>query len=334
MNNKISIIGAGSWGTTLSIVLAQKGLDVTLHGVFREHNLKMIEEKENRDFLSGAKFPANLKIAETLETAMMADIIVIAIPVKYIRTALRPLLDLKIDLRKKIFVSISKGIEAKSLKRVSQVIHEILGNVPVAVLSGPNIAKEVLRGVPSTAVIACKDKRLAMRLQKVFNTDKFRVYTHNDIIGVELAAALKNVVAIACGIADGMGFGTNTKAALLTRGLVEITRLGKKLGARADTFWGVSGLGDLATTCFSTDSRNRFVGQEIGGGKNIKDILSGMETVAEGLETVKSAYMLSRKLKIDMPISCAVYDIVYKNKPLEIAVKGLMHRALKPEKVD
>jgi len=333
MNNKISIIGAGSWGTTLAITLARSGKDVRLHSVFREHNLKMIEEKENRDFLSGAVFPDSLKIAETLKEALESDVIVIAIPVKYIRTALKPWKKANVDLGKKVFVSISKGIEAKSLKRVSQLVVEMLGKVNVAVLSGPNIAKEVLRGVPSTAVIACKNKKLAAQLQVVFNTDNFRVYTHDDIAGVELAGALKNVIAIACGIADGMGFGTNTKAALLTRGLAEITRLGKKLGAKSDTFWGVSGLGDLATTCFSTDSRNRFVGQQIGKGKDIQEILSGMAMVAEGLETVKSAYMLSRKLKIEMPIACAVYEIVYKNKPLDKAVGDLMHRTLKPEKM-
>jgi glycerol-3-phosphate dehydrogenase (NAD(P)+) len=334
MNNKISVIGAGSWGTTLAIILARKGLDVRLCSVFREHNLRMQEEKENRDFLSGAKFPPGLLVAESIEEALSSDIVVIAVPVKYVRSALAPVKKLKIDLRKKVFVSISKGIEAKSLKRVSQIIVEELGNVNVAVLSGPNIAKEVLAGVPSTAVIASKSKKTAALLQSVFTTEKFRVYAHDDVTGVELAGALKNVVAIACGIADGMGFGTNTKAALLTRGLVEITRLGKKMGAHAATFWGVSGLGDLATTCFSPHSRNRFVGEEIGKGKKIEDILSSMETVAEGLETVKSAYRLSKKLKIDMPIACEVYNVIYRHKPAGRAVRDLMQRTLKAEGVD
>ena len=334
MKEKISVIGAGSWGTTLAIILARKGLDVTLCSVFREHNLRMQEEKENHDFLQGAKFPPALLVAETVAEALSSDIIVIAIPVKYIRTALAPVKKLKIDLRKKVFVSISKGIEAKSLKRVSQIIVEELGRVKVAVLSGPNIAKEVLAGVPSTAVIASNSKKTAARLQAVFTTDTFRVYAHDDVVGVELAGALKNVVAIACGIADGMGFGTNTKAALLTRGLVEITRLGKKMGAHAATFWGVSGLGDLATTCFSSHSRNRFVGEEIGRGKNIEEVLTGMSMVAEGLETVKSAYHLSKKLKIDMPIACEVYNIIYRHKPAGRAVRDLMQRALRAEGVD
>ena len=334
MKKKISVIGAGSWGTTLAIVLARKGLDVTIASVFREHNLRMQEEKENHDFLQGAKFPPALAVAETVEAALSSDIIVIAIPVKYIRTVLAPVKKLKISLHEKVFVSISKGIEAKSLKRVSQIIEEELGKVKVAVLSGPNIAKEVLAGVPSTAVVACRDKKIAAGLQVIFTTDNFRVYTHGDIIGVELAGALKNIVAIACGIADGMGFGTNTKAALLTRGLVEITRLGKAMGAKPSTFWGVSGLGDLATTCFSPHSRNRFVGEAIGKGKKIKDILSGMEMVAEGLETVKSAYRLSKKLKIDMPIVCEVYNVIYRHKPAGRAVRDLMQRALKAEGVD
>jgi len=334
MKNKISVIGAGSWGTTLAIVLARKGLDVTLASVFREHNLRMQEAKENRDFLQGAKFPPGLRVAETIEEALSSDIIVVAIPVKYIRTALVPVKKSKIDLSKKVFVSISKGIEAKSLKRVSEIIVEVLGKVDVAVLSGPNIAKEVLNDVPSTAVIAGKNKKTIKYLQNIFTTENFRVYAHDDIAGVELAGALKNVVAIACGIADGMGFGTNTKAALLTRGLVEITRLGKKMGAKPQTFWGVSGLGDLATTCFSPHSRNRTVGEAIGRGKKIEEVLSGMEMVAEGLETVKSAYRLSKKLKIDMPIVCEVYKIIYRHKPVDSAVRDLMRRTLKAESVD
>jgi glycerol-3-phosphate dehydrogenase (NAD(P)+) len=334
MKSKISVIGAGSWGTTLAIVLARKGLNVTISSVFREHNLRMQEAKENRDFLQGAKFPDALTVSGTVEEALSSDIIVVAIPVKYIRAALMLVKKSKIDLSKKVFVSISKGIEAKSLKRVSQIIAEELGKVNIAVLSGPNIAKEVLNNLPSTAVIASNNKKIVTYLQNVFTTENFRVYAHDDIAGVELAGALKNVIAIACGIADGMGFGTNTKAALLTRGLVEITRLGKKMGAKPKTFWGVSGLGDLATTCFSPHSRNRSVGEEIGRGKKVEDVLLGMDMVAEGLETVKSAYRLSKKLKIDMPIACEVYNVIYRHKPAGRAVRDLMQRTLKAEGVD
>ena len=334
MKEKICVIGAGSWGTTLAIMLAKKGLDTSLHSVFHDHNLKMIEHKENRDFLPQAKFPPALKIIPTLDKALQGNIIIVAIPVKYIRRALLPIQKKKINFKGKIFVNVSKGIESESLKRVSQIIVEGLGRVDLAVLSGPNIAKEVLSGVPSTAVIAAHDQKIARRLQKIFTTPRFRVYTHTDVVGVELCGALKNIIAIACGISDGLGFGANTKAALLTRGLVEITRLGKKLGAHTQTFWGVSGLGDLATTCFSSHSRNRFVGEEIGKGKSLKEILGSMAMVAEGIETTRSAYLLAQKLKVDMPITKEVYNIIYKNKPLKKAVDDLMRRGLKPESVE
>ncbi|MCP4652971.1 MAG: NAD(P)-dependent glycerol-3-phosphate dehydrogenase [Candidatus Omnitrophica bacterium] len=333
MKDKISIIGAGSWGTTLAVIFAKNQIDVTLCSVFKEHNRAMVKDRENRLFLKGAKFPNNLKIAPSLKQALEGQVIVIAIPVKYLRSFTKKIKKQKIKFSKKTFISVSKGIEAKSLKRVSQILTEELGKVNLAVLSGPNIAKEVLRGVPSTAVVACKSQILAKRLQRLFTTPTFRVYAHKDVIGVELGGALKNIIAIACGIADGLGFGTNTKAALVTRGLAEITRLGKRLGAVPQTFWGISGLGDLATTCFSSDSRNRFVGEQLGKGKKIKDILDRMEMVAEGLETVKSAYNLSKKLNVDMPITKEVYSMVYQNKSSKKAVNDLMKRALKAERV-
>ncbi|MBU0897233.1 MAG: NAD(P)-dependent glycerol-3-phosphate dehydrogenase [Candidatus Omnitrophica bacterium] len=341
MKKEVSIIGAGSWGTTLAVILSRKGVNVQLHSVFREHNLKMQRMRENRLFLKGVKFPTHLKINQSLKSTLENEIIVIAIPVKFVRGILRKIKRSNPSFENKsspcaqrlgkIFLSVSKGIEVKTLKRVSQIIEEELGTVFVAVLSGPNIAKEVLAGVPTVSVIACKDKRIARKLQILFSTPTFRVYFHQDIIGVELGGALKNIIALACGISDGLGLGTNTKAALVTRGLVEIIRLGVKMGANPQTFWGISGLGDLTTTCFSPYSRNRFVGEGIGEGKKLSDILKKMGMVAEGIETIKAAFCLSEKLGVDMPITREIYRVLYKNKSPKKAVGDLMGRSLKGE---
>lgn len=333
MKQKISIIGAGSWGTTLGIIFSKKGLAVQLHSVFRDHNLKMQRERENRLFLKGVKFPGRLEVASSLEEALKNKIVIIAIPVKFIPRTLKKIKKYKYFCKSNTFVSVSKGIEAKSLKRVSQLIERELSTSNVAVLSGPNISHEVLKGIPSASILACKNKHIGKRLQFLFNTPTFRVYLHKDIAGVELGGALKNIIAISCGISDGLGFGTNTKAALVTRGLVEVTRLGEKLGASVSTFWGISGLGDLVTTCFSPYSRNRSVGEEIGRGKKLSDILRNMEMVAEGVETVKSVFRLSKELGVDMPIARQVYSVLYKGKSPKKAVADLMSRPLKTERI-
>jgi glycerol-3-phosphate dehydrogenase (NAD(P)+) len=214
---------------------------------------------------------------------------------------------------------------------MSEVIHDELGNIKLAVLSGPTIAHEVAREIPSTAVIASYDKNLRKYLQGIFMTERFRIYTNEDVIGVELGGSLKNIIAIACGISDGLGFGTNTKAALLSRGLVEISRLGQAMGAKVRTFSGLSGLGDLVTTCISPYSRNRFVGEQIGKGKTLKQIKAHMQMVAEGIPTAKSAYRLSLKYKVEMPIIREVYRVLYENKSPLKAVKDLMTREKKEE---
>ncbi|MFH1504039.1 MAG: NAD(P)H-dependent glycerol-3-phosphate dehydrogenase [Candidatus Omnitrophota bacterium] len=333
VREKISIIGAGSWGTTLAIVLSKKGIAVELHSMFAEHNLQMRKERQNRLFLKGAKFPSTLSVNPCLKETLKNEVIIIAIPVKYLRSSLKKIKAQKISFKNKIIVSISKGIEAKSLKRVSQIIKEELSAPAIAVLSGPNIAKEVLAGVPSAAILACSNKNFGEKLQVLFTNPVFRVYLCGDITGTELGGALKNIIAIACGISDGLGFGANTKAALVTRGLTEITRLGKKLGAVSSTFWGISGLGDLVTTCFSPYSRNRSVGEQIGKGKKLTEIISKMKMVAEGVETIKSAYLLSKKLNIDMPITREVYNVLYKDKSPKKAVADLMTRPLKAERI-
>ena len=333
MKESLSIIGAGNWGTTLAITLSLKGLSVDLHSVFEEHNIQMQEERVNNLFLKGKRFPPSLTITKTLEDALKNDIIIIAIPVKFISSVLKKIKKHKVSLKNKIFVSVSKGIESKSLRRVSQMIKDELDILNIAVLSGPNIANEVINNVPSAAILACKNKKIGHRLQILFTNPTFRVYYHKDIIGVELGGALKNIIALSCGISDGLGFGTNTKSALVTRGLAEITRLGRALGANPITFWGISGLGDLTTTCFSAYSRNRIVGEQIGKGRKLDDIIKDMNMVAEGVETVKAAFKLSRKLNIDMPITKEVYSVLYKGKSPKKAVEDLMTRPLKTEKI-
>ena len=228
--------------------------------------------------------------------------------------------------RKCAYLSVSKGIEIGSLKRISEIIREELGNIRLAVLSGPTIVHEIAEGKPATAIIASGNSDLAKSLQDVFMSESFRIYTSSDVSGVELGGSLKNVIAIACGISDGLGLGTNAKAAILSRGLAEISRLGAKMGAEVKTFSGLSGLGDLVTTCTSPYSRNRSVGEQIGKGKSLAAIRKNMRMVAEGVPTAKSAYMLSRKFSVDMPITEQVYAVLYKKKDPLLAVKDLMSR--------
>lgn len=326
----ITVIGDGGWGTTLALHLIKRNYHVTLWGPFPEYIQEMKRTKENRKFLHSIKLPAALKLTSNLAEALASgQLIVFATPSQYARATLKKIK--QHNIRGKIFLSVTKGVEEKTLLRMSEIFKQELGSVSVAVLSGPTIAREVALGIPTTAVIASKNKNLAETLQTIFNSNTFRIYTNTDVIGVELGGSIKNVVAIACGICDGLKFGTNTKAAIVTRGLAEMARLGVALGAREKTFSGLTGLGDLATTCFSPQSRNRSVGQLIGEGRPIKKILSSMDMVAEGVETVKGVYSLSRKLKIPMPITEAVYNILYKNKKPLQAVTSLMSRQTKAE---
>jgi len=327
---KIAILGDGGWGTTLAILLAQKGLNVTLWGAFANYSKIMAKTRKNPKFLPGASIPRQIEVTGDLKKATLdKDIIVLAIPSQYTRQVLKKVKDSFNS--KAIFLSVTKGIEIKSLKRISEIIRAELGPVKLAVLSGPTIAGEVARGIPTTAVIASRDKKIAELLQNIFTTDKFRVYTNKDITGVELGGSLKNVIAIACGVSDGLGFGTNTKAAILARGLAEISRLGLAMGAKKETFSGISGLGDLVTTCISQQSRNRFVGEQIGKGKTLKQIYKHLQMVAEGVPTAKSAYTLSKKYRVDMPITEQVYRLIYKNKPPLQAVRDLMTRRSREE---
>jgi len=325
----IAVIGDGGWGTALSIILSRKGCGVSLWGAFADYVSFLNKKRENTKFLPGIKIPKEITITHNLSAAVRdKKIIVLAIPSQYMRAVLKRIKKAQYPADT-LFLSVTKGIEIGSLKRMSQVIHEELGPVKLAVLSGPSIAQEVARGIPTTCVIAAGNKAVREYLQNIFMTDRFRIYTNPDVIGAELGGSLKNIIAIACGISDGLGFGANTKAAILTRGLVEISRLGRAMGAKSNTFSGLSGLGDLVTTCISPYSRNRFVGEQIGKGKPLEAIK--MQMIAEGIPTAKAAFKLSSKYRVDMPITREVYLVLYKNKSPERAVRDLMMREKKEE---
>ncbi len=327
----ISILGDGGWGTTLAILLQHKGFKVSLWGAFPDYVSYLDKKRINTKFLPQIKIPKDIEITSNLNEAIYdKELIIFAIPSQYLRKILRRVKQLNFS-RDAIYLSVIKGIETGSLKRMSEVIHSVIGNVRLAVLSGPTIAHEVAKDIPTTAVIASYDKNLRKYLQGIFMTERFRIYTNEDVIGVELGGSLKNIIAIACGISDGLGFGTNTKAAILSRGLVEISRLGYAMGAKVATFSGISGLGDLVTTCISPYSRNRYVGEQIGKGKTLKEIRAHMQMVAEGLPTTQSAYTLSLKYKVDMPITKEAYNVLYKNKSPRRAVQDLMTREKKEE---
>jgi glycerol-3-phosphate dehydrogenase (NAD(P)+) len=328
----IAIIGDGGWGTTLAVHLARKNYAVTLWGPFAEYINQVNCTRINIKFLPGILIPPSVNLTSDLTTAVKkSDLIVLAVPSQYFVDVLRKIKALKLKSSQKIYLSVIKGIDYDTGLRMSQLIRRELGNVPIVALSGPTIAAEVAKGIPTTAVASSQDMRLASSIQKIFNSPTFRIYTNPDLVGVELGGSLKNIIAIACGVCDGLGFGTNTKAAILTRGLVEMGRLGAAMGAKAKTFAGLTGLGDLVTTCVSSQSRNRSVGEQLGKGKSLAQITENMNMVAEGVETVKSAYRLSRKYKIPMPITSEVYNIIYKNKSPQKAVEDLMTREIKAE---
>ena len=327
---RIAVIGDGGWGTTLAIILSKKGYKVSLWGAFPEYVRFLKEKRENVKFLPSIPIPKEILITSRLEEALSGSkVVVLAVPSQFMRSVVSKLEGF--DFSDSIIVSVTKGIENKTLKRMSEVIEELLGEVKLAVLSGPSIAIEVARGIPTTVVAASQGKDISLKIQTIFSTDRFRVYTNEDVIGVELGGALKNIIAIAAGILDGLGFGTNTKAALLTRGLVEITRLGVNMGADMRTFEGLSGMGDMVTTCISPHGRNRWLGEEIGKGKKLKDIISKTEMVVEGVSTTESAYELSKKNKVDMPITREIYAVLFRNKDPLLAVNDLMKRKIKSE---
>jgi len=325
----ISVIGAGSWGTALAYLLSDKGYEVTLWG----HEKDLVEEmgrtRTNGTYLPEIRLPDDLRITnDIVEAIKEARYVIDAVPAQYTRSVFGEAASYLID--EAIIVSVAKGIERGTLQTVSSILNELLHHT-VAVLSGPSFAKEVIRKLPAAVTLATKDKNVGFVLQEIFNTNSFRVYTHDDIIGVELGGALKNVIAIAAGISDSLGFGNNSRASLITRGLAEMTRLGVAMGAEGRTFSGLSGIGDLVLTCTSPLSRNYTVGTKLGQGMTLKDILAQTKSVAEGVASAESVYQLSRKYGIEMPIIEQVYNVLYEGKNPFFAAKDLMDRSLKPE---
>jgi len=342
---KIAVIGAGSWGTALAILLSQKFSNVQLWAHRKAHSDELIKERENSKYLPTISFPPDLKITNNLQTAVTdANIVVTVVPSHSYRDVFGKLLAyLHPGCR---IVSAVKGIENDSLKTMTQVMEELLmshfstegeyqaryhNDIELGVLSGPSFAKEVALSVPTAVTVGFSDIEVAKEIQNVFVTDFFRVYASTDIVGLEISAAVKNITAIATGVCDGLGYGLNTRAALITRGLAEITRLGVALGAEESTFSGLSGVGDLLLTCTGSLSRNRTVGLKLGEGKNINQVKDEMQMVAEGIKTTRSVYDLTKRLDIDMPILEQVYKIIYEDKDCAEAVSDLLKRELKVE---
>ena len=331
---KIGILGAGGWGTALSILLSSNGHKVTLWEFQPNVAHVLATKRVNEPLLPGVRIPDEVEITSELEQVVEnAEIIVIAVPSHVVRSLTERMRSF--SLQDKLVVSVAKGLENETLKRLSEVILENLpqlDSAQIVILSGPSHAEEVSRGVPTTVVAASESLESAKKIQRIFTTSTFRVYTNIDVIGVELGGSLKNIIAIAAGISDGVGYGDNTKAALMTRGLVEITRLGVAMGANPMTFAGLSGMGDLIVTCMSRYSRNRYVGEQIGRGRKLSEVLSEMVMVAEGVRTTKSAVALAEKYHVEMPITQQVYEVLFGNKDPQVAMSELMSRDLKVEK--
>ena len=319
------IIGNGGWGTALGMTLAGNGHAVSIWGPFEEEVETIRSAGENTVYLPGVKIPSTIQWTSDPAAAREADLIVVVVPSRFVRSTLetfKPLLKESV-----LIVSATKGLDEKTHQRISQIAHDVLGR-NIAVLSGPSHAEEVARGVPTAVTIAGGN---AEQIQQTFLGKTFRVYTSDDVIGVELGGTLKNIIAVAAGILDGIGLGDNSKAALMTRGLAEISRLGAVLGANPETFSGLSGIGDLIVTCASRHSRNRAVGERLGKGESLQNIMGGMKQVAEGVWNAKAARDLAKKYNIDMPITEEVCANVEDGKDPRLVLKDLMGRNPKAE---
>lgn len=328
----ISVIGTGSWGTALALVLHENGHRVNCWTNMKDQVQQILETGENGDYLPGIKFPREITVTTDMnEMGSDQQIVVSAVPSQVTRLVVEDVK--KIVNPEAVWVTVSKGIENKTYLRISQVIHE-LAAIPldkIVALSGPSHAEEVAKKIPTAIVSASTGQKSSELVQEAFMNKYLRVYTSTDVIGVETGGALKNIIALAAGICDGAGFGDNTKAALITRGLVEINRLGVEMGARSDTFAGLSGMGDLIVTCMSRHSRNRYVGEQIGKGRALQDILDEMKMVAEGVKTTQSAYEIAQKAKVEMPITEQIYQVLFEGKSPQEAMIDLMTRASKKE---
>jgi glycerol-3-phosphate dehydrogenase (NAD(P)+) len=331
MPEPIAVAGNGGWGTAVALILVGKGLPVRLWGIESDYVRETARSRENPKYLPGVKLPENLLVTPDFEKATEgAGLIISAVPTQHLRKTWEKLLPRDRSVGAPI-LSLSKGIEVTTLTRPTQILRQAAGRRKLAVLVGPSHAEEVVRGLPAAVVVASTDEDFAREVQGIVSTDRFRAYTNTDVLGVEFASALKNVLALAAGISDGLGLGDNAKSALLTRGVVEIARLGVALGANRQTFYGLAGIGDIITTCVSPHGRNRAVGERIGRGEKVNDVLGSMSQVAEGVPTTKAAYKLSKKHGLEMPITEQIYRILFNRKSPEKGLAALMGRAHRAE---
>lgn len=332
MRTKVAILGAGAMGTACALLLAKKQTcDIALWSVRADSGRQLQQTRENSRLLPGVRIPDRVHLTTSLAEAVAeVHLLVVAIPTVYLRQTLAREIDL-LRCGPQPAVSVIKGLEIDTFLRPTEIITQLIGPRPVAVMSGPGHAEEIARGLPTSLVVASRDEALSKWVQQLFSCDHFRLYTNSDVVGVELAAALKNVIAIAAGISDGLGFGDNAKAALMTRALVEMVRFSQAHEAEPQTFFGLAGIGDLITTCVSRHGRNRRVGERLGQGEKLSNILATMEQVAEGVTTAKSVHVRAKQLGLDLPITSEVYQMLYEDKPPLRAVQDLMMRDLKSE---
>lgn len=327
---KISVLGAGSWGTALAVLLCKNGHEVTLWSIDQREVAMIDEKREQIEKLPGVQIPDCIAVSNDLEISMQGkEMLILAVPSIFVRSTakmMQPYIE-----PGQIVVNVAKGIEEETLMNMTDVIEDEIPQVKVAVLSGPSHAEEVGRGIPTTVVVGAKDKETAECVQDAFMSAMFRVYTSPDMVGIELGAALKNVIALAAGIIDGLGYGDNTKAALITRGIAEITRLGMAMGGRAETFSGLSGIGDLIVTCTSTHSRNHNAGYLIGQGKSYQEAMDEVKMVVEGVYSAKAALKLAQKYGVEVPITEQVNHVLFDGVPAKEAVLSLLVRDRKSE---
>lgn len=328
---KIAVIGSGSWGTAMAVMLASRGHEIFLWSWIQEETDRLARDRENKEFLPNIKFPDTIYCTHNMrECTENAELIITAAPSPATRTTAKQLAPFAAEGQK--IVNISKGLEEGTLLRLSEVYAEEIPQAVISVMSGPSHAEEVSRGLPTTNVVASDSIETAKTIQDIFMGDMFRVYTSTDIAGVELGGALKNVIALCAGISDGLGYGDNTKAALMTRGLAEIARLGTAMGAKQETFMGLSGVGDLIVTCTSMHSRNRRAGILLGEGKTLQETLDAVHMVVEGVNTATAAYELAEKYNVTMPIVTEAYNILFNGTNAREAVLNLMTREKREEK--
>lgn len=333
MKRKVAVIGAGSWGTALSLVLCNNGHEVTLWSIV-ESEIEMLKEKhEHVDKLPGVKLPESICFTTDLQAAVAdKDFLILAVPSVFTRSTAKNMSPFVKDGQ--VIVCVAKGIEEETLMTISEVVEQEIPNVDVAVMCGPSHAEEVGRGLPTTVVAGAKKKSVAEGVQDIFMNEVFRVYTSPDVLGMELGGSLKNVIALAAGMADGLGYGDNTKAALITRGIAEMGRLALKMGANYETLSGLTGIGDLIVTCESKHSRNRKAGMLMGQGYTMKQATEEVKMVVEGIYSAKAAIALARKYDVDMPIIEEVNKVLFEDKPAKDAVKELMMRDRRAEHSD